>query len=775
MSTDNLASGWAKALGGDRKQFDMFFDRMLDGFAYHKIVVDKAGKPVDYVFLEVNSAFERMTHLKRESIIGKRVTDVLPGIEKDPADWIGVYGRVALTGEPAQFENYSEPLGQWFRVVAYCPSKGHFVTLLEDITERKKAESALSASEIKFRTVANFTYDWEYWIGPDGAVLFMSPSCERFTGYTPDEFTRNPELLNQIVHPEDRALFDEHYELVSSEMGHDIDFRIISRDGITHWIYHVCQPVFDDEGKWIGRRVSNREITKRKRAEEALRESEERLNRSQEIAHLGSWELDLKENRLTWSDEVYRIFGLKPQEFGATYEAFLAAIHPDDRTAVDAAYSGSLKEGKDGYEIEHRVVRKDNGETRFVHEKCTHIRDKSGQIVKSLGMVHDITERKKAEKEIASLAKFPAENPEPVLRIAKDGTLMYCNVAALKVIDQSKWKVNETVPESWRLMIDNAFNTGQKEEFEGQMGEKTFLFVVAPITYYVNVYGHDITERKKAEEELKRTRYVAQNRAEELERLQERLEEKASEVEEYANQMEALAEERLAKLKDAERLAAIGATAGMVGHDIRNPLQAIIGDVYLAKTELESYPEGDCKKNTLESLMEIEKNISYINKIVQDLQDYARPLNPVVVETNLQVLVEDLVNKGIPKKVKVRVKIPDEVAAMVTDPEIIRRVLTNLVSNAVQAMPDGGRLAISAAREADETVLVVRDTGRGIPEEYRHRLFTPLFTTKSRGQGFGLAVVKRMTDALGGAVTFESKIGKGTKFIVRLPARIDKR
>jgi signal transduction histidine kinase len=213
----------------------------------------------------------------------------------------------------------------------------------------------------------------------------------------------------------------------------------------------------------------------------------------------------------------------------------------------------------------------------------------------------------------------------------------------------------------------------------------------------------------------------------------------------------------------------------MVGHDIRNPLQAIIGDVYLAKTELESYPEGDCKKTTLESLAEIEKNIRYINKIVQDLQDYARPLNPVVTETNLQVLVEDLVKKnGIPKNVKVRVKIPEEAAVMVTDFEIIRRVLTNLVSNAVQAMPDGGKLDISAAREANETILVVRDTGRGIPEEYKHRLFTPLFTTKSRGQGFGLAVVKRMTDALGGAVTFESQIGKGTKFIVRLPARIDK-
>ena len=101
-----------------------------------------------------------------------------------------------------------------------------------------------------------------------------------------------------------------------------------------------------------------------------------------------------------WSDEIYRLFGFKPQEFEATYEAFLAAVHPDDRQAVDAAYSGSINEGKIGYEIEHRIIRRDNGEIRFVHEKCTHVRDISGQIVKSSGMVHDITERKKAEQQI---------------------------------------------------------------------------------------------------------------------------------------------------------------------------------------------------------------------------------------------------------------------------------------------------------------------------------------------------------------------------------------
>lgn len=136
----------------------------------------------------------------------------------------------------------------------------------------------------------------------------------------------------------------------------------------------------------------------RAKAEQSLRENEERLRRSQAIAHLGSWELDLASNRLTWSDEVYRIFGLQPQEFAATYAAFLEAVHPDDRAAVDAAYSGSLREGRNTYEIEHRVVRRSSGEVRVVHEKCEHFRDAAGNVIRSVGMVHDITERKRLEE-----------------------------------------------------------------------------------------------------------------------------------------------------------------------------------------------------------------------------------------------------------------------------------------------------------------------------------------------------------------------------------------
>jgi signal transduction histidine kinase len=241
-------------------------------------------------------------------------------------------------------------------------------------------------------------------------------------------------------------------------------------------------------------------------------------------------------------------------------------------------------------------------------------------------------------------------------------------------------------------------------------------------------------------------------------------------LEGYSKHLEDLVEERTKQLRDAERLAAIGQTAGMVGHDIRNPLQAITSDVYLAKTELASTPESEEKKNALESLDEVEKNVEYINKIVADLQDYARSIKPMVQETDLEAIIENLLLKNdAPKNIKVSSSVENDSKKIVADPDLLKRILYNLMTNAVQAMPEGGKLSVHAYRNGGDNVITVKDTGMGIPEEAKSKLFTPLFTTKAKGQGLGLAVAKRMTEAIGGTVTFESQEGKGTTFIVRLP------
>ncbi len=150
-------------------------------------------------------------------------------------------------------------------------------------------------------------------------------------------------------------------------------------------------------GLTLGRSLLHRRFAERRQAEDALGESEARLRASQEIARLGSWELDTATNKLVWSDETYRIFGFRPQEFEVTYERFLEAVYPEDRAAVDAAYSISLIEEQSSYEIEHRVLQKNTGEIRYVYEKCNHVRDVSGRVIRSSGVVQDITERRRIE------------------------------------------------------------------------------------------------------------------------------------------------------------------------------------------------------------------------------------------------------------------------------------------------------------------------------------------------------------------------------------------
>jgi PAS domain S-box-containing protein len=197
------------------------------------------------------------------------------------------------------------------------------------------------------------------------------------------------------------------------------------------------------------------ESSENQKTEASLRESEERLNRAQEIAHLGSWELDLISNRLTWSDEVYRIFGLQPQEFGATYEAFLERVHPEDRAAVDAAFSGSIRDGRDTYEIDHRILRKATGEIRYAHEKCEHVRDETGRIIRSLGMVHDITERKRAEERtvrqnavLSGIARIFQE----ALTCQTEEELGHVCLAVAEEVTQSKFSfIGEINPQTGKL------------------------------------------------------------------------------------------------------------------------------------------------------------------------------------------------------------------------------------------------------------------------------------------------------------------------------------
>ena len=179
------------------------------------------------------------------------------------------------------------------------------------------------------------------------------------------------------------------------------------------------------------------------------------------------------------------------------------------------------------------------------------------------------------------------------------------------------------------------------------------------------------------------------------------------------------------------------------------------------------------QENHLEDLLtRIGEQVNYMNKIILDLQDYSKPLKPNIIEASLLDLINDTISTiTIPESVKVNIKVPEDFPKVPMDSSMIKRVFVNLVANAMQAMLDGGELIIEPFIADDAVTVNVQDTGVGIPKENLDKLFQPLFTTKSKGQGFGLAVCRRLVEAHGGTISVESEIGKGSAFTIKLPIR----
>jgi PAS domain S-box-containing protein len=219
------------------------------------------------------------------------------------------------------------------------------------------------------------------------------------------------------------------------------------------------------------------------------------------------------------------------------------------------------------------------------------------------------------------------------------------------------------------------------------------------------------------------------------------------------------------KLFQAERLAAIGELAGMVGHDLRNPLQGIKNAVYFLKKKGALIPEDQAKA----MLQSIEKGVDHSDKIINDLLDYARNMHLELQENSVQnVLIDALTMVRIPENVQVINTISEEPTFRI-DKNKIERVFINLIKNAIDAMPNGGTITINSKQANSSVDITFADTGTGIPAEILPKIFSPLFTTKAQGMGFGLAICKRIIEAHGGTITIETEKGKGTAFKVTLP------
>ena len=268
-----------------------------------------------------------------------------------------------------------------------------------DITLQKRVEKELIQSEWDM-ALAQKIARLGSWVHNMATNEFrMSNVMSRIFGTDPQASRGSYKTFLKLIHPEDRQRVDEsHKESFRTGKGHAIEYRVALPDHTERIIYEESKVFLDDLDNPLKVRGIVQDITERKKVEEALRHSEHELSIAQKIGKMGNWVYDIEKDKLWWSDEIYRIFGLNPQEFGPSYEAFLNAVHPDDREFVDNT-NKKTRQGEKTYSMDHRIVLPD-GTIRTVHQECKTFYNEQGKPQKLRGIVLDITERKQAEEKL---------------------------------------------------------------------------------------------------------------------------------------------------------------------------------------------------------------------------------------------------------------------------------------------------------------------------------------------------------------------------------------
>ncbi|HUW51256.1 MAG TPA: PAS domain S-box protein [Sulfuricella sp.] len=394
------------ALAQDEEQLrsaSLYTRSLIEASLDPLVTISREGKITD-----VNKATEDVTGRSRSELIGTDFSDYFTEPDKARESYRQAFQEGPVTDYPLAIRHkdgyFTEVL---YNASVYRNEAGEVLGVFaaaRDVTERKMAEQEVVKLSLQNRLILDSAGEGIYGLGIDGRCTFVNPAASQLLGFMVEE------LIGQHIHsmfhhtkpdgrpyPEEECPVHEAYKQGVVHRGVDLYWR---KDGSSFQVEFVSTPILE-AGKTTGAVLMFRDITERKLAEEQIRRSEQGLAEAQRIAHLGNWDLDLVHNVLTWSDEIYRIFEIDPEKFGASYDAFLDAIHPDDRELVNRAYTESVK-NRVPYDIAHRLLMKD-GRVKYVNEKCETHYSEDGKPLRSVGTVHDITEIKKAEDKVKEL------------------------------------------------------------------------------------------------------------------------------------------------------------------------------------------------------------------------------------------------------------------------------------------------------------------------------------------------------------------------------------
>lgn len=554
--TDRKQAG--EALRQSEERYRSLFNGMTEGFALHEIVLDENGVPCDYKFLEVNPSFERLTGLKRGEIVGRLVREVLPG--DDPA-WIEAYGRVALTGEPVRFENYSVTLGRWFEVFSYRPAPMQFAVVFMDVTDRRQAGEKLRKREEGLRQAMrlgrSFTFEW--WA--EGDQLLRAEECAEILGLSGnaalvdtgrDYFNRMP--------PDDRsALLSAIRALAPGNETYTVSYRVTRPDGTVVCLEETALAAFDRDGRLEHLVGIAADVTERMRAQEVLRLSHEQLERRVEerTAELSALnkalqrEVEAKQRArdvafrlasivsssdeailsktpdgiiLTWNKGAERLLGYAEQDVVGRHVAFLT---PPDRPEETQEILDGIKRGESVEHFETVRLRGD-GSRVDVSLTISPIFDAAGRLVGASEIAHDITERKRMEDELRKASEYARSlieaSLDPLVTVGLQGEILDVNEAMERMTGVPRGELvgsrlleHVTEPDKVAEIYEQVLAEGVLMDYPLTVRHR--WGATTDVLYNAAVYrdpsgeirgmftaARDITQRKRAEAELVRYR-----------------------------------------------------------------------------------------------------------------------------------------------------------------------------------------------------------------------------------------------------------------------------
>ena len=387
-----------ESLRESEARFRSLFESMQEGFAFHEVICDDAGKPIDYRYLDINPAFERLTGLQRASTIGRTVRELIPGIEEN---WITAFGQVALSGKPVEIENYVKDLDRYYNAKAYSPENGKFAVVFTDVTDQKKLVRALKEHETELSVLFESSQAGIMLVEPSGKIILANQRMAEMFSCSMSELIGS--TYASLVHPEQRSSGDERMRmLINGEIDRvSTERHYLRKDGSDFWGYLSGRRQEDEEGRTISLVGHITDISDLILSEEALKASESKFRTLIECSTDVIFVLDDTGMFRFASPAWEKHFGFQVSDIiGREFAPF---IHPDDVLPCAQHLQEVLTTGQSATSPPYRVKHADGSWRQFI-ANGTSYRDISGEI-RYLGVARDITGQKKAEEERLNLER----------------------------------------------------------------------------------------------------------------------------------------------------------------------------------------------------------------------------------------------------------------------------------------------------------------------------------------------------------------------------------